>query len=313
MLHRRCSRRARSPRATSPVEEQVGPGAHAGHPRALQGPDHRRADPRVGRAQRARRRASSSATYVALFERFAAMIAEGTFPYSGPVADSTAAPRVGDGVLIVDGEARVRYLSPNANSAHAPRRHPGQRGRDAARRARLLRRRGAPAFEDQAPVVEEFEQSADVVLLCRCMPILAGGEVVGGVLLVRDVTDLRQRDRLLLSKDATIREIHHRVKNNLQTISSLLRLQAPAADEPGGDGRGRRVGAAHPHDRARPRVAVARARRRRHVHRDRAAAAAPRRGEPAVAGPAGRVHARRRRRAHPGHASPRRCRSCSPS
>jgi two-component sensor histidine kinase len=46
------------------------------------------------------------------------------------------------------------------------------------------------------------------------------------VILLRDVTDVRRLDRLLLSKDAAIREVHHRVKNNLQTISSLLRLQA---------------------------------------------------------------------------------------
>jgi two-component sensor histidine kinase len=46
------------------------------------------------------------------------------------------------------------------------------------------------------------------------------------MVLLRDVTDLRRLDRLLLSKDAAIREVHHRVKNNLQTISSLLRLQA---------------------------------------------------------------------------------------
>jgi two-component sensor histidine kinase len=52
------------------------------------------------------------------------------------------------------------------------------------------------------------------------------------MLLVRDVTELRKRDRLLLSKDATIREIHHRVKNNLQTISSLLRLQARRLTNP---------------------------------------------------------------------------------
>jgi two-component sensor histidine kinase len=82
-------------------------------------------------------------------------------------------------------------------------------------------------------VVEEFEQGGEVTLLCRCVPLLrtdlasAGrAPVAGGMLLVRDVTELRKRDRLLLSKDATIREIHHRVKNNLQTISSLLRLQA---------------------------------------------------------------------------------------
>ena len=51
-------------------------------------------------------------------------------------------------------------------------------------------------------------------------------EHVGACVLVRDVTDLRRRDRELVTKDATIREIHHRVKNNLQTVAALLRLQA---------------------------------------------------------------------------------------
>jgi two-component sensor histidine kinase len=52
---------------------------------------------------------------------------------------------------------------------------------------------------------------------------------------LRDVTDVRRLDRLLLSKDAAIREVHHRVKNNLQTISSLLSLQARRVGP--GDGR----------------------------------------------------------------------------
>jgi two-component sensor histidine kinase len=64
------------------------------------------------------------------------------------------------------------------------------------------------------------------------VPFLRDGAVTGGILLLRDVTELRKRDRLLLSKDATIREIHHRVKNNLQTISSLLRLQARRLTNP---------------------------------------------------------------------------------
>jgi two-component system, sensor histidine kinase PdtaS len=59
--------------------------------------------------------------------------------------------------------------------------------------------------------------------------------VTGGVVLLRDVSDVRRRDRLLVTMDATIREVHHRVKNNLQTISSLLRLQARR--EPPGSGR----------------------------------------------------------------------------
>jgi two-component system, sensor histidine kinase PdtaS len=49
---------------------------------------------------------------------------------------------------------------------------------------------------------------------------------IGALVLVRDTTEVRRRDRELLTKDATIREIHHRVKNNLQTVAALLRLQA---------------------------------------------------------------------------------------
>ena len=56
---------------------------------------------------------------------------------------------------------------------------------------------------------------------------------VGALVLVRDVTEVRRRDRALLSKDATIREIHHRVKNNLQTVAALLRLQARRSPQEG--------------------------------------------------------------------------------
>jgi two-component sensor histidine kinase len=60
----------------------------------------------------------------------------------------------------------------------------------------------------------------------RAIPITEGGIRVGALLLLRDVSELRRRELELLTKDATIREIHHRVKNNLQTVAALLRLQA---------------------------------------------------------------------------------------
>jgi two-component sensor histidine kinase len=81
------------------------------------------------------------------------------------------------------------------------------------------------AFSIPAPVSQEIEVGSESTVLFRAVPLLDKGHPTGAVLLVRDISELRRRDRLLLSKDATIREIHHRVKNNLQTISSLLRLQ----------------------------------------------------------------------------------------
>jgi two-component sensor histidine kinase len=55
------------------------------------------------------------------------------------------------------------------------------------------------------------------------------GLAPGALVLVEDVTDVRRREQELRVKEATIREVHHRVKNNLQTIASLLRIQARRA------------------------------------------------------------------------------------
>jgi len=69
-------------------------------------------------------------------------------------------------------------------------------------------------------------------VLQRALPLLPAGVPIGALVLVRDVTEVRRRDRALLTKDATIREIHHRVKNNLQTVAALLRLQARRVKQP---------------------------------------------------------------------------------
>jgi two-component sensor histidine kinase len=168
-------------------------------------------------------------TYLQTAGDLATMVAEGTFPMPGPVTDFVF--RVGDGMLRLDADGVVEYASPNALSAY--RRlgisrnlvgeHLGDVGLDDKRVYGVL--------DTRAPAVHEVESHGATVAR-RSLPLLRDGSVIGALVLVRDVSDLRRRDRQLMTMDATIREIHHRVKNNLQTVAALLRLQARRSTAP---------------------------------------------------------------------------------
>jgi two-component sensor histidine kinase len=172
-------------------------------------------------------------TYLKGADDLAQMVAAGTFPFPGEEPILVRSPRVGDGLLRLGRSGQVSYASPNALSAYrrlglAADLVGGELGPLTAR----LCAPGQPADDSlmvtasgRAPRETEVEGHGSVVQL-RSIPLIVHGMPNGALVLVRDVTELRRRERELLTKDATIREIHHRVKNNLQTVAALLRLQA---------------------------------------------------------------------------------------
>jgi two-component sensor histidine kinase len=171
--------------------------------------------------------------YLRSANELAQMLAEGRWPYPGEPAPE-GGPRVGDGLVRLDAAGIVVFASPNALSAYRRLGHVGDlAGSSLAEVTGTLAGRAAvPVGEPvtmiargRAPGSGEVEGS-DVVVALRALPLRPGGEHIGALVLVRDVTELRRRERALITKDATIREIHHRVKNNLQTVAALLRLQA---------------------------------------------------------------------------------------
>ena len=214
-----------------------------------------------------RRRGRLESAYVEIFDQLADMIHAGRFPFADEF-DPVETFRVGDGVIVLDAYARIRFASPNATSSLH------RLGVQANVEGKRLQEVGLAAtwLEDVASTRVPLNGELTAVQIDRStgrgllsgQGITAGGSaallvpplghsnrdadrgvveanptvvavyllplIEGSVLLLRDVTDVRRRDRLLRSKDATIREVHHRVKNNLQTISSLLRLQGRRTD-----------------------------------------------------------------------------------
>ncbi|MBK1785739.1 sensor histidine kinase [Prauserella cavernicola] len=165
------------------------------------------------------------------------MMADGTFPSPDGGTDVHTSPRVGDGLVRLDQSGTVVFASPNGQSAYHRMGHESDLiGTRLAPLTRSLIRDPFDATEVSHRILDaldgkpgtrtEVESRRGAVVLFRALPLRPAGRPSGALVLARDVTEVKRRDRALLSKDATIREIHHRVKNNLQTVAALLRLQS---------------------------------------------------------------------------------------
>jgi two-component sensor histidine kinase len=163
------------------------------------------------------------------------MIASGDFPDLGaPAAPRRGAPRASDGLIRLDPDGTVTFASPNALSAFNRMGFAGElEGESLAEVTTELLVNRNDVVDESLPLVVTGRapwrtdiEARGVTVSLRAIPIRNHGERVGAIVLCRDVTEVRHQERELITKDATIREIHHRVKNNLQTVASLLRIQA---------------------------------------------------------------------------------------
>lgn len=161
------------------------------------------------------------------------MVPRGQFPYHDSVMNQRHIARVADGFIVLNIDGIVQYASPNAISCF---RRLGMMG---TMQGCYLSEIGTGLIHCNDPVPESLplvlagkapadsELSANKsVISIRSLPLMDESGRTGAVVLCRDITELRRREVELQTKDATISEIHHRVKNNLQAVSALLRLQA---------------------------------------------------------------------------------------
>jgi two-component sensor histidine kinase len=178
--------------------------------------------------------------YVESADDLMAMIARGEYPApNAATGPRRGAPRVGDGLIRLNSEGEVLYASPNALSCFH------RLGVIGPLVGQSLVEVTSSTIEYQSTVDEALPlvvmgrapwrtdiEARGVALSLRALPLTDHGQRIGAVLLCRDVSELRRRELELMTKDATIREIHHRVKNNLATVAALLRLQARRVDVP---------------------------------------------------------------------------------
>lgn len=168
------------------------------------------------------------------------MVHRAEFPVSGQSFNQEMSPRVGDGVIRIDALGTVLQATPNAITCYRRlgiQSHPLHENLPALTQ-RLAGDPVEPVGESwrslflPSEVTEFGIEGVRGAVRLRVVPLRTVSKPTGAVVLCRDVTEIAQLDRKLVSKNATIREIHHRVKNNLQTVAALLRMQGRRMTQP---------------------------------------------------------------------------------
>ena len=162
------------------------------------------------------------------------MIASGDFPdLRAPTGPRRGAPRANDGLIRIDAEGITTFASPNALSAFNRMGFRDELEGESLAEVTAALLAGREDTDESLPLIVSGRapwrtdiEARGVTVSLRGIPVRKRGERAGAIVLCRDVSELRHQERELITKDATIREIHHRVKNNLQTVASLLRIQA---------------------------------------------------------------------------------------
>lgn len=182
---------------------------------------------------------SLEAVYRRCADDIAEMIVSGQFPGAEVLGTLEAPPRVGDGLIRLDTGGRIEFASPNAISAlHRLGLAADLTGADLASLALRLSRQPGPIDELFTSIAGGHRsgltsiENGEATISLRTLVLLRARRRIGAMVLMRDVTDIRRQQRALISKEATIREIHHRVKNNLATVVALLRMQSRRTEGP---------------------------------------------------------------------------------
>jgi two-component sensor histidine kinase len=165
----------------------------------------------------------------------------------GELADAASLTPFGehDGIILVDRQYCIRYASGIATNLY--RRIGIMEGLVGKRLSELGTHDAeivAPVFDGSHCIQQETDEGGRTWIK-RGVPVLAVTEgwrrwsvlepllvrhlarrVQASLILIRDTTESRLKEQEIKVKTALIREVHHRVKNNLQTIAALLRMQA---------------------------------------------------------------------------------------